>query len=183
MKNPLLILASIMFCMSPVTGDEVSATKRSDSHPAGKWYGAYVSVTEASDLYSAILRVDDRVADSSIFKLKFVSKFPPAKNRVGQDAVIGGVLIEGNKIYIPIANARREPDGITLSGLIQRYTRVKINGHTALLSDEAMESFAAGKRLDGYGVLIQRNEHVNIARMFDSHPPDHPSISLLYDGR
>lgn len=145
---------------------------------ATSWIGVYSSPSEIGGFTGTVLSIEEGLRDDLDYRMTYYT-----------DVIIGGqirekekrgtVLIDGDKVYIPMADGFLEKDGARLDASLSRYTRVNIRGRTVLMRDDALRAYRAENRLYDYGVLIKVAEKLElVAELNDA---KHESIKVFYE--
>jgi hypothetical protein len=166
------ILGFVALCIFAKAAD---APKTPNDNAA--WIGAYSSPSEIAGYSGTVLVIEKGSLDGLRHRMTVYSDVV-SSNAIEQPELEGGALTDGDKLYIATASGFYHDGRPVISGRLERYTRVKINGRTVLLRDDALKAYREHNRLYDYGVLIKVAESIErFAKLADI---KHESIKILY---
>jgi hypothetical protein len=166
------ILGLVALCIIAKAAD---ALKTSSEDAA--WIGAYSSPSEIAGYTGTVLVIEKGSLDGLRHRMTVYSDVV-SSDSIEQPELDGKVLTDGDKLYISTASGFSNDGKPVLSGSLERYTGVKINGRTVLLRDDALKAYREHNRLYDYGVLIKVAESTErFAKLADI---KHESIKVLY---
>jgi hypothetical protein len=143
------------------------------------WIGVYSSPSEIGGYTGTVLFIDRSITGQLEHRtISYSDVVITDKDRIEQPESQGDIMLDGDKLYLSSASGfyyRRKP---VISGHIERYTRVRINGRSVLLRDDALEAYRRHDSLYDYGILIKVADRTDA--FADVNKVKHESIKVLY---
>jgi hypothetical protein len=141
--------------------------------------GIYSSPSEVGGFTGTVLVLERGVGGDLRYEMTFYSDVV-SPDDIEQEIQTGGVLIEGDHVYIPRAHGYYHDGVPRLLASIDRYTIVTINGHQTLMRDDAYKVYQQENRLFDYGILIRVSDPPPLF-WSDFASVEHKSIKVLYE--
>ena len=143
------------------------------------WVGVYASPEEISGFTGTVLALQRWVRGEDLsYRMTFYTDVGSADD-IEQDELTGTCLVDGDQVYLPTAHGSYRDGKPQLLAMVQRYTRVSVNGKTVLMRDDALRAFRETNKLYDYGILIKVSDTRSVA--MDLHSVEHPSLKTLYE--
>ena len=162
----------------PATRSAASATF--PSNPTDEnWVGIYSSPKEIGGFSGTVLEIQRNLTGGGFeYWMRSYSDARMA-DEIGEARKFGELLIDSDRLYVPVASGFMNEGKPILSASITRYTRMTIRGHTVLLRDDALKVYRDQNRLYDYGILIKVDDHADLLADLDR--VRHESIKVLYE--
>jgi hypothetical protein len=148
-----------------------------DAGPEGEWIGVYASTSEIRGFSKTALALERGPRDEIGYRLRSHSDVVSAQS-IEQDERSGGCLTDGRTLYLPEAYGWVRDGKPRLRASITRFTRLRVNGRTVLMRDDALRAFREENKLYDYGILVKVSDHAGGST--DLREVEHPSIKVLY---
>ncbi len=162
----------------------LSYTANADDSPSkpSHWEGVYASTSEIGGFTGTVLSI--RVSDlgDGHELIRYTKTFytdAHLDDEIPQDTLTGMCLVDKNVIYVPKASGYQKGGNISLFASVERFSRVKINGHDVLITDSTLKLYRAKKKLYDYGVLVKVSDKP-ILFPSEFKKVQHPSVKVLY---
>jgi hypothetical protein len=142
------------------------------------WIGAYSSPGETGGFSGTALLITHPFESKKIqYKMSY---YRDVRNEgeIEESEKSGQLLAEGDELFLPEASGYMRDGKVSLRAYIERYTRVRINGRTVLMRDDALREYREHDRLYDYGILIKVSEAADI--FTDLEKVKHESVKVLY---
>jgi len=143
-----------------------------------KWIGAYSSPGETGGVSGTVLVITHPFESKEIqYKMTFYTDVHTT-GEIEESEKSGQLLAEGEELFLPQASGYTREGKVSLRAYIERYTRVRVNGRTVLMRDDALREFREHDRLYDYGILIKVSDTADL--FTDLEKVKHESIKVLY---
>ena len=169
---------SLAFAACLIAADSPEAPPRDST-----WMGVYSSPSEIGDLNGTVLSVEKAnmpMTPQHFSYRLFMYSDIEAPDEIPQKELSGDVLVEGERLFLPIAAGYHYPNQKqpVLNAYLYRYTRMTIHGCIVLLRDDALRHYLKDKSLYD-GILIRvADDTKQLTKLADA---KHESIKILYD--
>ncbi len=122
------------------------------------WEGVYSSPVEVEGFSKMVLHLYAIDESTLVYRMIYKSDFKFSmvdSEAIEQDIFEGRCMIDGDSLYLPIANGVISKEKIKLDARVIKLVRTKLDNKTVLMRDEALEFFSKEAKVNQYGVYLR----------------------------